>query len=60
MESQRLQANLDAYSLLQAVLIYNEQPLFLLVLRGLRIHHLILWAEYKILRLNVIQISNNE
>lgn len=36
-----VQANLDAYSLLQILLIYDEQPLFLLVLRGLWIHHLV-------------------
>lgn len=36
-----VQANLDAYSLLQVLLIHDEQPLFLLVLRGLRIHHLV-------------------
>jgi len=37
-----LRANFDAYPLLQVILIHDEQPLLLLVLRRLRVYHLFL------------------
>lgn len=44
-EESCLHANLDAYPLLQILLIHDEQPLVLLVLRRLWIDHLFLHSE---------------